>query len=391
MDKEGASIIHVNITDFFASVAIAEDRSLQEKAFVIAYEGDGRSVVISSSACARREGIEKGMYLSTAFRMVPHLQVIPPDERASFVMQRSLYEIASGYTPAVENSPGGHLYLDMDGTSRLFGPAIDSAVLMSRTICERLSLQPAVAVASNKLVAKIATRAIRPSGITHIPKGEEKDFLFSQDISLLPGLSYANRRLLRVAGIRKIGTVADLDDQQAEALLGKNGIALRNSARGEDLTPVNTRRFEERSVSTRIDFNRGSQRLDTIEAALIRGAEDIGLQLRKESMGCHALAITIYWADRKVTTYTGRSKELLVWDDQLIQTLKGWLDKALSRRLHVIAVALKGTQLRPYIEETELFEEFSVTKTRQIQKSVDLLRLRFGNHLVTRATALHHG
>jgi DNA polymerase-4 len=391
MDSSDSTIVHINVTDFLACVAIAKERELQEKAFVIAYETSGRSVVINSSMCARKEGIEKGMYLSTAIKLAPHLRIIAPDETASLVMQKSLYTIAAEYAPSIQNNLGGHLYLDMIGTSRLFGPVIDSAVHISKNIYEQLSLQPAIAIASNKLVAKIATRAIRPSGITHIPKGEEKDFLYTQDISFLPGISPATYRLLQVAGVKEIGTIANLGDEQSIALLGKNGIALRNSARGEDSSRIECSNLEERTITAHVDFAQGTQHMKTIEAALIRAVEDIGVQLRRESLGCHSIDIYIYWADKKITMYKGRSNDILMWDSQLIENSKRWLDKALQRRLHVIAIELRAHNLTPYIQEPELFEELSFTKTQKIQHSVDTVRLRFGNHLITRATTLYHG
>ncbi len=205
MKESISSIIHINVTEFYSSIAIAKEQSLREKAFVIAQDSSQKATILSSSLHARKEGVMKGMSIALAKQLVPHLIILKPDEDAYTKAQNIMQEIASVYTPSIQNESKGHLYLNMEGTFRLFGPPLDSSVHICREIKEKLNLQPAIAVATNRLVAKIATRATRPHGITHIPEGEEREFLSSQDISFLPGLSQSTMNLLGISGMHYIG------------------------------------------------------------------------------------------------------------------------------------------------------------------------------------------
>ncbi|MEA4860343.1 MAG: DNA polymerase, partial [Sphaerochaeta sp.] len=230
MQRDRASIIHLNVTDFAAAVAVAKDPQLADKAFAIALEGSARRVILNPSRRAWDEGIRVGMPVTLAERMLPSLLILPPDVQATNKAEQIITSVVQTYTPHFQCDKGGHVYLDMSGTTRLFGPAVDSAVRIRKEIRERIGLDGAVAVASNKLVAKIGTRTIRPFGLAQIREGEEASFLASQDISLLSGVGQAISSLLHVAGITQIGQLAQLDDEQTIAFLGKKGLALRDAA-----------------------------------------------------------------------------------------------------------------------------------------------------------------
>ncbi len=388
---DAGSIIHVNVTDFFASIAMAQDSSLKRKAFVIAPESYGSCAIINTSAGARQEGIERGMSVSQARRILPHLTVLPPDQKAGRVIQQELYELACDYTPSIEHDAKGHLYLDTHGTSRLFGPPLDVAVKLSSRIRERLSLAPAIGVADNRLVAKIATRAIRPSGVTAIAKGEERLFLRSQDISLLPGLTRSTRKVLVAAGIREIGTVADLDETQALLLFGKDGPALRRFARGEDLPGTGTELEGQRHVEARVDFARPSEHLPTIEGGLFQILEEIWTALREKEEEGARLELTVFWADRQLTVFRTAIPSALFYDEQLIGEGRRWLSKALSRRIMVSSISARVSQLHPRREQRDLFLYEKEERTSALQQSIDQLRHRYGNQIVTRSFALYHG
>ena len=121
MAHEQAGIIHVNVTDFAASVAIRKDPSLAGRPFVLARQGSARPIVIAVSPKARQEGLYGGMSLATAIRMVPSLTIVGPDASAHAKADAALAEIASQYSPAIQADPGGHLL--HDGHAPFWPPA----------------------------------------------------------------------------------------------------------------------------------------------------------------------------------------------------------------------------------------------------------------------------
>ena len=279
----------------------------------------------------------------------------------------------------------------MGGTFRLFGPPLDSSVHISRKIKEKLNLQPAIAVATNRLVAKIATRATRPHGITHIPEGEEREFLSSQDISFLSGLSQATRNLLEISRMYYIGNIASLDDDEAIALLGKEGIMLRNRALGIDNNDFDTTFSHKKCIEAHVVFAHSTHQVTTLKAGIMEAMVEIGGKMRETSVGTSRIELIIYWVDKKISRASITSKKLLMWDIDLYSTIDTLIEKGITRRLEMIAINVKASSLSSYIEQGVLFEAENSEKIKQVQQSIDSVRKRFGNHTILSASALYHG
>ena len=386
--KSAASVVHLNVVDFPASVAIAADRSLADRAFVVALASAARSVVLDVSRRAREEGLAAGMPLVAAQRRVKGLLVLPPDasacERANALMEG----IAARYAPVVQNDSGGHLYLDLAGTARLFGPHVDCAVRIRNEIVEAVGVDPTAAVARNRLVAKVATRSIRPAGIAYIREGDEAAFLAPQDALLLPGVGPAVARVLSVAGLREIGELALLSDEEARALFGKRGTALRDAARGIDDSAVAPGGLEARLIRRRLDFS-----ADVLEASVVRGAlvilaEDAGLELRLSRLAASRLGLAVYYADGVRGEAELRSARPLVLDAELIAAADRAWTRAAPRRIRVRSVSFVLSALAPARRESDLFIPEGPTPLERLQDAIDASRRRFGPLSVTRAVAL---
>jgi DNA polymerase-4 len=385
------SIIHINVTHFAATVAAIQDPSLVDTPFIIAQPRGSRQIVLAASDRAVLEGIYSGMPVATALRMVPALRIVPPDSTAGYKVEAAMHNIATRFSPVVQQDGRGHLYIDVSGTTRLFGPPVDCAVRIRNALQDTLGMKPAIAVAANKLVAKIGTRAIRPSGMAQIPSGEEATFLSTQDIRLLPGVGPSIGRVLSVAGFREIGELAVLDNSEVIALLGKRGLRLRDAARGWDISPVVSGKLENQSIQRRIDFAEPIGEAPQLRSALTAATEDAGLAMRSELMGCTSLSCTIFWADGSITAGTKRSSIALVLDTQI--TTLGWeaLQQAMSRRVRIRSLTITLENLVPAQREPDLFSlESEPSREERLQHVVDATRKRFGPAALSHTAVVLH-
>lgn len=387
MKREQTTIIHVNVTNFMASVMALNDPSLRNRAFAITHMAAARRIVIAPSNKAFAEGISVGMPIVTALHRLPSLQLVCPDSLACNQVSTALLTIAQRYTPTVQNDGKGHLYLDITGTSRLFGPPLDCAVRLRNEIQTRLGLHPAIAVAPNKLVAKIGTRTIRPEGIIQVRQGEEAAFLAVQDSSLLSGVGPSISRLLVAAGLHKIGQIAALDDGQVRALLGKRGLALRDAARGLDTSRVDGRELGTRTIDHRIDFDEPAYTLESIRSAIISAVEHVGLQMRKELLVCSALQVVVFWADGSSSEGRKTTTQPLVLDHELITVAWQATHQAMQRRIRIRACTVTLHKLSPASRELDLF---TPPREELLQATIDAVRIRFGPASLTHAAAIFH-
>ncbi len=383
-----SSVVHLNVVDFPAAVAMAKDPSLADRAFVVGGAASSRAVVLGVSPRAREEGLSVGMALSNAERRVRGLLVLSPNPAACARVDHDMEAIVSRYSPAVQNDTGGHLYLDLSGTSRLFGPPLDVAVRIRNEISDSLGISATVALAVNKLTAKVITRSIRPLGIAGVRGGDEAAFLAEQDAALLPGVGPAVSRVLAVAGFSTIGEIAALPDGDALALFGRRGLALRNAARGLDDSPLEMAALSARDIRRSLDFSSDVEDLSVIRGALVALVEDGGLEMRRSLLAARRIRLSLLYTDGVTRAGVARSREGLVLDQELIRAAEGAYRGAADRRVRLRSLTLVLEDLVPARREPDLFVPDGPTRADRLQSAVDGARLRFGVGSLTRAICL---
>jgi DNA polymerase-4 len=389
------SVVHLNIIGFKTAVAVAQDKALRGRPVVIAGAAGGRSLALDCSQEAVNEGIVPGMALAVAERRIKDLVILPPDLPAYQAMNTELEKVAARYAPVWENDNAGNLYLDITGTSGLFGPPIDCSSRILRDIAAYTDIKPATAVACNKLVSKVATRAIRPSGLIQIRNGTEAEYMSHQDIRILPGMGTKLLQTAAVVGMREIGEIASLSAAQALALFGKQGPLLRSMAQGIDGTRVEERKTE-RSITRQLDFNE-----DVIDDTAIRGAiealaEHCGLAMRRERLGCTLINLIAVYADGIRTEGKEKIKRMCALDKDIAAVADKIFYKAIVRRIRIRSLGLSLEGLVPLGYEPDLFEPETDIKNRKLQEAVDTIQNKYGAGKVTKglvlaASAMHRG
>ena len=381
------AIAHLNIIGFRAAVAALVDRDLRNRPYVIAGGSGGRAVALDVSPEAMKEGITPGITLAAAQRMVKDLPVVAPDPAACGKVNAVLEEIVTRYAPAWQNDGCGNIYLDITGTRRLFGSPADCVCHIRNEINAGTGIEAAAATASNKLVCKVASRAIRPEGLIEVRQGDEAGFIAHQDIILLPGLGPSLLKTIRVTGFREAGELAALTDGEAASLFGKKGILLRNAARGIDNTAV-TMGTGARVIERKADFVE-----DVIDETIIRGAlaalvENGGLEMRREKLGAGIIRFAAVYSDGAAAGGIEKGKRLFVLDSEILAAAARVCRKTVTRRIRVRSICLSLEGLMPLGYEPDLFEIENDARNHQLQETIDLIQGRYGAGAVMRGVVL---
>jgi DNA polymerase-4 len=379
-------VLHLNIVGFRAAVAAARDKDLRGRPFVVAGSSGGRALALDCSPEAVREGILPGTALAVAERKIKGLIVLAPDPPAYSMMNRELERIAGIYAPVWENDRAGNLFLDITGTTGLFGPPVDASSRLMRVILEDTGLCPAAAVAGNKLVSKVATRTIRPRGLIQVQAGTEAEFLAHQDIRILPGMGPGLLRTAAVTGLREIGELAALSEGEALALFGRRGPPLRSMAWGIDGSRVEGPGGERR-ITQQADFSE-----DLIDETMILGAietlaEQGGFAMRRDKLGAPVITLATVYADGVRVAGQERGKRLYVLDRDIAAAGLRIYRKTALRRIRVRSVGLALEGLLPLGYEADLFEAAGEAKNRKLQEAVDAIQSRYGVGAIQRANS----
>ena len=232
------SVLFVDPPAFCTTVEGLVAPSLRTRPVAVAPPGADRATILALSAEARLAGIERGMLVRQALKRCPDLVLLPPNPRLYARASRALHEVLRIYAPVIEPRGYGHAFLDLTGTGRLFGPAVDVAARVQREVRERLRLPLSVGVAANKLVSQAATTVVKPEPLLEVPGGGEASFLAPHPLDVLPDLHPRMRRRLDDYQLDLIGEVAAITESALCAVFGGAGRTLRAQARGIDPRPV---------------------------------------------------------------------------------------------------------------------------------------------------------
>lgn len=379
------SILHLDLDAFFASVEELLDPSLAGLPVIVGGSPEGRGVVASASYAARAFGVRSAMPVAQALRLCPQAIVRRGRHREYGTYSRRVMAILGEYTPLLEPISIDEAFLDVSGCEALFGPAEVLAHHLQERILAEVGLPCSLGVASNKLVAKIATEMAKPRGVRVVPPGEEAGFLAPLPIERLWGVGQVTARRLREHGVRTIGELAALPEGQMRALFGSSAAGMRRRALGIDERPVGVE-GRRKSVSQERTFARDVGDLEVLQRALLKMSEEVAAQLRREGDCAHTVVLKMRYPDFTTITRqatlaqpTDLAEDICARARQLLQ--REWKK---GTQLRLIGVGVSGlSQAR----QLSLFDRHG-ERLERVTKAVDEIRDKYGRDAIGRASLL---
>ena len=303
-------VAHLDLDAFFAAVEENLDPSLRGKPVIVG--GGARGVVATANYLARQYGVHSAMPLTTARRLCPHGVFIAGNHHLYREYSRRLMAILGEYSPLVEQVSLDEAYVDLTGTERLFGPVERTARAIQQRVQDELALSISVGLASNKLVAKVASDHDKPGGLTVVRPGEEAAFLAPLPVRVLWGVGPVTARKLAALGVETVGDLLRLDPGELPARFGSQGVQLARQAQGLDDRPV-VIEHEIKSVSQETTFARDISQPEALKAALLELSQGVAERLHRRELAAGTVAIKLRYAD--FTTVTRQMALAVPTDD----------------------------------------------------------------------------
>ena len=386
------TILHLDLDAFFCAVEETRDPSLRGKAFAVGGRPEERGVVASCSYAARRNGVRSAMPMSQALRLCPGLIIVSGRHRAYREVSKQVMQRLHDLTALVEQVSIDEAFLDISDFRD--DPQRVARGLQAR-IRDELHLPCSIGIASNKLVAKIATevgkaaalkriksqgRAEPPNAVTVVPSGEEAAFLSPLPADMLWGVGPKTSKRLAELGIHTIGDIAKWPENELVRMFGENGRDLAHHAKGIDNRPVVTER-ETKSISQEITFSRDVRDDKVLEKTVREQAAEVARQLRKNELAGSTIKLKIRWPD--FTTVT-RQKSLGHRTDQDDEIAKAALEllkvvRKSNQFVRLIGVGVSG--IGAPVRQLGLWDVAN-EKSRKLQQAVDALHQKFGSEVI---------
>jgi len=298
-------ILHVDMDAFFASVEQRDNPVLRGRPVLVGGTGP-RGVVCAASYEARPFGCRSAQPMAIALRNCPHAIVVKPNGAAYREASNTVFDILHSFTPQVQPLSIDEAFLDVTGSQRRFGDAVEIATNIRQQIHQRTQLTGSIGVAPNKFLAKLASEMDKPDGLTIVPENDIPQWLAPRPIGDMWGVGPAAERKLQAMGVRTFGDVQRMDVRHIESLLGSWGRSVHELAHGRDEREVHPDRSA-KSISQERTFGMDVPDPDELLRWLLQQTEQVSGRLRRHELRAKAVTVKIRYGDFKTIT---RSKTL---------------------------------------------------------------------------------
>lgn len=386
LSEQDRQIVSFEVPTFSIALARLAEPWLRDRPVAVAPAPTPRTVLQEVSSEAQQEGIIAGMSVGDALRFCPRLQVLPPDPLRLRQANQRLFDVVARVAPIWEPRRPGHWFLDLTGTTRLFGFAADTTVRVQREVAQESGLAAVAGVANTKLVSHIAARQVDPLQLYEVRPGLEKTFLAPLPISTLPGLHEFPKSKLHVIledlNIMTVGELAVIPRQHLELVLGQQGLMLHNWAQGIDPSPVLSpirRTCHEESLTLEPDEIDEGRLLGLLFHLL----ERLCRKLRRQEQVCHALTLTLRYSDHVPVTGGQVLPCETHWEAELFSHVTVLFHRCFRRRVRIRSMTLAVDLLTSGEGQLSLFPETSNNlRPRLVARALDHLRDRFGENAI---------
>ncbi len=344
-------VLHLDLDAFFANVEVLLNPELKGKPLIVAMGNpQGRGVVSTASYEARQFGVHSAMPLRQALYQCPRAIVVPVQHHVYSDYSRRVMNFARGVSPLFEQVSIDEAYVEIqqDRDAAALGRALQVR------IASELGLDCTIALATNKLVSKIACNTVKPRGWIVVPPGQEAGFLAPLPIEKLPGAGKVTRAKLARWNVKTIGDLVQVPVAELKKEFGRNGLYLHEAALGLDDSPLVTD-ARPQSVSQENTFERDTRDTAEIEAYLREASARVARELEREGYRARTVVLKLRYADfttltRQVTLGASTADETVICSS-VLQLLQTHWDRRRAIRLigvgaHSLVEAANAQQLR---------------------------------------------
>lgn len=373
-------IAHFDLDSFFVSVEIINNPSL--KGLPVIVGGQERGVVSTCNYEARKFGVHSAMPSSKARQLCPQGIFLKGNYPEYSKYSRWVTQIIAAEAPLFEKASVDEFYIDLTGMEKFFNP-LKWTIALREKIMTETGLPISFGLASNKMIAKMATNQAKPNGYLQVPFGKEKEFLAPLPAGDIPGVGAQSKLILQSMGIFTINDIFNAGETALEERLGKMGPDLWKKSQGLHYSEVSPY-HEAKSISSENTFNENMSDVKFLKAELVRLTEKICYELRKDGKVAGCVAIKMRFADFETITRQTTIPYTCA-DDEIIPMVKALFDKTYKKGTPIRLLGVKLSELTEDAVQTNLFS--NAEKKNDLYKAIDEVKDRFGKSFVKRASS----
>ncbi len=383
-------ILHCDLNNFFASVSLLSNPTIRDLPVAVGGSKEQRhGIILAKNEIAKGYGVKTAEAIWEAKLKCPDLVILAPDYEKYNEYSAAAHKIYERYTDLVEPFGIDECWLDVTGSTMLFGSGEEIANKIKGDIKRELGITASVGVSFNKVFAKLGSDMKKPDAVTVISRENFKQKIWCLPVSDLLFVGKSTAAKLRESGIFTIGDLTKCTDAMLVRLLGKNGKMLKSYAAGADNSPVSppTQDDMPKSVGRSVTLDHDITDNEEIWRIYLRIAEDISAKLRQK--GLYAYGIQVHTRDTalKVKEFSHSLENPLNTAILIAKQGMELFEQNYDWHLPLRSVGLRAVGLKS--ENIAFQRDFFGTdddndRQEKIEDSIEYIRQKFGNTSIKR-------
>ena len=386
-------ILHSDMNNFYASVECLYNPDLRGKPVAVAGDIEARhGIVLAKNYLAKAWGVKTGNPLWLAKDKCPDIIFVPPHYDLYLRYSKIAREIYGEYTDEVESFGLDECWLDVSGSTGLFGSGETIADELRERVKYELGVTVSVGVSYNKIFAKLGSDMRKPDATTVIKPQNFREQVWPLPVADLLYVGRATNRRFKNCGINTIGDLANTEKSLLKTILGQHGLMLWHFANGLDSSPV--RKSGEtppiKSIGNSITTPRDLLNDNDVRITLYILCESVSARLREAGYICDTVQLSI--RDTELYSYVRQGKL-----DAPTRSVEALFAKAfaLYKLNHISGRPIRSLGVRACNLADSGYEQLSIfaaapfsSRCEQLNAVVDDIRRRFGHNSIQRAITL---
>lgn len=392
-DPNPRVILHVDMDAFYAAVEELDDPSLRDVPVIVGGLGP-RGVVSTANYPARVFGVRSAMPMAKARQLCPQARYIRPRMARYREISGRVFEIFKSITPTVEGLSLDEAFLDVSGSSKMFGSGRDIAVRVKAGIFQDIGLTASVGIAHNKFLAKLASELQKPDGLVLVPPDRVHAFLDPMPVSRLWGIGARTLPKLKAAGILTFGQLRRADVSALRNILGNRALHFQALASGEDDREV-VPDSPDKSISHEMTFDADLTDQRELLAELQRLTEAVAQRLRKRHLIAQTVVVKIRdsafrTVTRSRTMRAGSSSTLTLY--RMARALfETWRESNRNTPVRLLGMGATGLENRlgsAPLGNSSAGDQLDLRQHQQLDAVFDEINQRYGEAGIVHGLAL---
>ena len=291
------TIVHLDADAFFVSCELALKPELRGTKCAVG--GRERGIISSASYEARACGVYTPMPTQRALKVCPGLIMLPHTSGLYSKVSRQMFDLCETLTPLVQRNSIDEGYLDLGPCGFATGTELEARVrALQKRIGDELQIPASFGLATNKLVAQIASKLRKPRGFVVVPPGTEEEFLAPLPLGKLPGIGAKTEAALTADhGLKLVCDITARGESELKAIFGEHFREMLATARGQDDRPVETERDDAKSYSQQETFFEDVGEFAEIERVAKRMIDELLPKIREDKKRVRTMTVKVRYPD----------------------------------------------------------------------------------------------